>query len=202
MKGMDNKYFFLALLLSAAVCAAWLFGYERKKGSTLETVLIAVLVAFASLGRVVFAALPHFKPVTAIVIISGASLGPGAGFVTGALTAAVSNMYYGQGPWTPFQMAAWGLIGALSGIIGKYIRKSTPKLIAFGVLCGVLYSLLMDVCTVLMSGESFSPARYVFYVSASLPVMAVYAVSDGIFLWLLGKPMCRRLDRIRIKYIE
>lgn len=199
---MDNKYFFMAVLLAAAVWVPWFILYERKRTSTLEAVLIAVLVAFAALGRIVFAGLPHFKPVTAIVVIAGASLGCGPGFMTGALTAVVSNMYYGQGPWTPFQMAVWGIIGMLAGLFGEYIRKSTLGLIAFGAICGVLYSLLMDICTVFMAEEGFTLARYIFYIFASLPVMVIYSVSNVIFLWILGKPMCRKLARIKQKYLN
>ncbi len=198
---MSNKYFILAAVISVAICAVWLALYERKKASNLEAVLVAVMTAFASLGRLIFAGLPHFKPITAIVIISGASLGAVPGFVTGALTAAVSNMYYGQGPWTPFQMASWGIIGMLSGIFGEHIRKERWRLIVFGALCGVLYSLLMDICTVFMAGEGFSFGRYALYVTASLPVTVTYAVSNAVFLWLLGRTMCRRLTRIRVKYL-
>lgn len=198
---MNNKYLLIALALSAALCLPWFIRYERKKAPALEAVLVALMVAFASLGRIAFAALPHFKPITAIVTIAGASLGPGSGFMTGALSAFVSDMYYGQGPWTLFQAASWGIIGMLSGCFGEPIRKHLPVMLVFGVLSGAIYSLIMELCTVYTAGEAFSLARYLAYAAAGLPVMAAYIISNVVFLWLIGPPLCRRLARIKKKYL-
>ncbi|MGN1097345.1 MAG: ECF transporter S component [Clostridia bacterium] len=197
---MNNKYALMALGLAVLVCAPILICYERKKVSTSEIVTIAVMTALSSAGRIAFAAIPGFKPVTALVIISGVSLGGGAGFMTGALSAVVSNMYFGQGPWTPFQMAVWGIIGLVAGLLGKYIQKSTCLMLVFGAAAGAVYSLLMDICTVLLAGEGFSLKLYLAAVGTSLPFMFIYAVSDVVFLWILGKPMCRKLARLKLKY--
>lgn len=199
---MNGKYMLAAVGLSLLVCLPWLALYERKKASVAEAVLVAVMAAFSTAGRVIFAALPHFKPVTALVVVTGASLGAGPGFAAGALTAAISNMYFGQGPWTFFQMAAWGLIGMAAGLLGEHIQRSRARLVAFGAASGAAYSLLMDSCTALMAGEGFGLAKYAAFAAAGAPVAAVYAVSNAVFLWILGRPFCKKLVRIKRKYIQ
>ena len=201
MNVMNNKYVLLALLLALIICIPAIVMYERKKVSTMELVTVAVMTALCALGRSIFAPIPGFKPVSAIVALSGAGLGPAAGFVTGALSAVVSNMQFGQGLWTPFQMAAWGLIGMAAGFFGKHIQKSRFLMLIFGGLSGIFYYFVMDVCTLVMSGEGIGIGAYISLTLAGLPVMAVYAVSDMIFLLVLGNPICRRLARLRLKYL-
>ncbi len=198
---MKNKYLIISVAASIVLVGIWFLLYGRKRGSAVKSVTVAALTALSCVGRLVFALFPHFKPVTAIVIIAGASLGSGAGFMTGALSAAISNMYFGQGPWTPFQMAVWGIIGMLSGFCGKYILKNKALMISFGAVCGALYSAMMDIFTMFSAGDGVSLSKYIFYLSAGLPVAAVYALSNGIFLWLLGDFLCRRLLRIKKKYM-
>ena len=185
---MNGKYMLAAVGLSLLVCLPWLALYEKKKASVTEAALVAVMTAFSTVGRVIFAAAPHFKPVTALVIVTGASLGPSAGFAAG--------------PWTFFQMAAWGLIGMAAGFLGEHIRGIRGRLVAFGAVSGAAYSLLMDFCTALMAGDSLSPAKYAAFAVAGLPVTAVYAASNAVFLWILGRPFCRKLARIKRKYIQ
>src|SRR5690625_7953059 len=84
-------------------------------------VVFAVLIALSSISRVLFAPIPVFKPVSAIVILTAIYFGAEAGFLVGALTALLSNIYFGQGPWTPFQMFAWGIIGLIAGL--PFIRE-------------------------------------------------------------------------------
>src|SRR5436305_6548027 len=97
---------------------AW---YERARPDARVVALVATLAALAALGRIAFAALPNVKPTTDIVLISGYALGGGPGFVVGALTGLISNFFFGQGPWTPWQMAAWGL----TGVIGAGLALAT-----------------------------------------------------------------------------
>ena len=84
--------------------------FEKQKPRPRDIMPIVVLSAIAVAGRIIFAPFPNFKPVSAIVIISGVCFGKQNGFMTGAITALASNMFFGQGPWTPWQMYAWGLI--------------------------------------------------------------------------------------------
>src|SRR5438309_4926347 len=110
---------FALLGLALAAGFAW---YERTRPDARVVALVATLAAFAALGRIAFAALPNVKPTTDIVLISGYALGAGPGFVVGALAGLTSNFFFGQGPWTPWQMAAWataGLIGAGLGVVAR-----------------------------------------------------------------------------------
>ena len=161
---------------------------------------IIVMTALSVAGRFLFAALPGFKPVTAMVVITAMYFGSEAGFMTGALSAVISNFYFGQGPWTPFQMFSWGIIGLLAGLFARRLRQSRIWLSAFGVLAGVLYSLLMDIWTVFWADGYFNLTRYIAAVGSAAWFTAVYAVSNVIFLMLFAKPIGKILDRISVKY--
>ncbi|MGB2875812.1 MAG: ECF transporter S component, partial [Gaiellaceae bacterium] len=117
----------LSLLLVAGALivagAAWL---ESGPGSSKELVLIATLAAAAAAGRVLFAAIPNVQPVTTMVVVAGVALGPRAGASTGALAALVSNLYLGQGAYTPWQMLAWGGCGLLGGLAAPLLRRRLP----------------------------------------------------------------------------
>lgn len=104
----DRHYMLLSLVLLAAALLPLFIRLERRPLESRELVLLAVLSAIAAVSRVPFAALPSVKPVSAIVILSAYVFGAEAGFIIGAVAALVSNIYFGQGPWTPWQMFAWG----------------------------------------------------------------------------------------------
>ena len=158
------------------------------------------MTALSVAGRFVFAPIPFFKPVTAIVIITAIYLGAEAGFITGAFSAVVSNFYFGQGPWTPFQMFAWGLIGFLAGLLAKRLLESKVLLIIFGALSGVAFSFIMDVWTTLWADGTFNIARFIASITTAAPFTVVYMVSNVIFLLLLTKPIGRKLQRLKTKY--
>ncbi len=197
----DRKYNLVSVIIAALSCVPFFVRFERGKSGAREMVVISVMTAFSVLGRLVFAPIPGFKPVTAMTVISGIALGGEAGFIVGGMSALVSNIFFGQGPWTPFQMFVWGLLGFLSGVVfRKTCRPNRLVLSLFGVLGGVLYSLLMDIWTTLSFDGTFLLSRYLANVAASLPFMAVYAVSNVIFLLLLARPFLEKLGRIKTKY--
>ncbi len=173
---------------------------EKTRLRTRELVLIAVMVAMTVVGRIIFAELPHFKPVTAIVVMTGMYLGARAGFLTGMLSALISNFYFGQGPWTPFQMLIWGLIGFGAGICYRQLRKRKLLLYGYGVLAGALFSIVMDTAMALWMDGEIVKARWISFLVASLPILAIYVVSNVLFLWLLHEPFRRFFERMRIKY--
>jgi len=135
----------LALLLVAGALivagAAWL---ETGPGSSKELALIATLGAAAAAGRVLFAAVPNVQPVTVTAVIAGVALGPRAGASTGALAALVSNLYLGQGPYTPWQMLAWGGCGLLGGLAAPLLRRRIPLALTCFAL-GFAFDAVMDV---------------------------------------------------------
>lgn len=162
--------------------------------------ITAVLTALSVVGRIVFTPLAGFKPCTAIIIIAGVSLGADAGFICGMLTAFISNIYFGQGMWTFFQMFSWGLIGVLSGILSSQLGKHKWKMYLFGAFSGVLYSFIMDVFSVIWQDGGFNLARFIAYAAGSAPFCAVYAFSNVVFLLILGPRMIRSIGRVVLKY--
>ena len=195
-----GKYFALFSILAAfAVILPFFESFERKAATELLA-LAAVMTGISVAGRFLFAPLPFFKPVTAIVIVTGMSLGRQCGFMTGALSALVSNIYFGQGPWTPFQMLSWGIIGFLAGVFSEKFYKSKVFLYIYGGLSGIVYSLIMDCWSVLWIDGKFIPARFSTLVISAIPVTASYMISNIIFLFLIGTPLCRTLSRIVKKY--
>lgn len=196
----DRKYAFVSPALSVVACIPFFVSFEKGKNDARRIVIIAVMTALSVAGRFVFAPIPFFKPVTAIVIITAIYLGAEAGFITGAFSAVVSNFYFGQGPWTPFQMFAWGLIGFLAGLLAKRLLESKVLLIIFGALSGVVFSFIMDVWTTLWADGTFNIARFIASITTAAPFTVVYMVSNVIFLLLLTKPIGRKLQRLKTKY--
>ena len=197
----NQKYNVFSLFIAVLSLLPMFFAFEKGNNTAREIVIIAVMTAISCVGRLVFAPLPGFKPITAIVIITGIAFGMRAGFITGAMTAFVSNFIYGQGPWTPFQMFSFGFIGLLSAIIFNPNKKVNMILLVFvGIVGGILFSLMMDIYTTLSVDNAFSFERYLFFVSASLPFMAIYVVSNVVFLLLITKPLMPKLNRLRNLY--
>lgn len=192
----------IAAALIAVLCCVPVFtAFERCAPSARELVLIAVMTAFSAAGRFIFAAVPFFKPVTAVVVLSAMYLGRQAGFMVGALSAVVSNIYFGQGAWTPFQMFSWGFIGWTAGALNrKKLLEKPAALCVFGVFAGALFSVIMEVWTTLSADGAFSPVRWGVSMLAALPVTVVYCVSNAVFLLLLRKPVGKRLERLKTKF--
>lgn len=197
----DRKYNVISMAIALLSCVPFFIRFEKGKSGAREVVVIAVMTAFSVIGRLIFSPIPGFKPVTAITIIAGIALGAESGFMVGSLTAIVSNIFFGQGPWTPFQMFVWGILGFLSGLI--FYKKQTSNrfiLAVIGLVGGIAYSMLMDIWTTLSMEGTFNISRYLFYISSSFPFMAIYAVSNVVFLFVLAKPFLEKLNRIKTKY--
>ena len=159
------------------------------------------MVAISVIGRFIFAPIPGFKPVTATVVITAMYFGGEAGFMTGALSAVISNFYFGQGPWTPFQMFSWGIVGFIAGVAADPLKRSKIALVIYAVVSGVLYSLLMDVWTVLWADGYFNISRYIAAVISAVQFTVVYAVSNVVFLLIFEKPIGKVLERVKKKYL-
>lgn len=197
----DRKYNVISMAIALLSCIPFFIRFEKGKSGAREVVVIAVMTAFSVVGRLIFSPIPGFKPVTAITIIAGIALGAESGFMVGSLTAIVSNIFFGQGPWTPFQMFVWGVLGFISGLI--FYKKQTSNrfiLAVIGLIGGIVYSMLMDIWTTVSMEGTFNVSRYLFYISSSFPFMAIYAVSNVVFLFVLAKPFLEKLNRIKTKY--
>ncbi len=192
----EKHYALVCLLISVLALLLFISGYEKKKVGSRRMILTAIMTALSAVGRLI----PVIKPVTAFTILSGMYLGPEAGFLTGALSALISNFYFGHGPWTPFQMFAWGFIGLLSGYMAKPLKKSRALLLGFGFLSGALFSAVMDVWTVLWYGEGFRIETYLAALYTAIPFTLIYGASNVLFLLILARPFGQKLERINVKY--
>ncbi len=195
---IPGKTSYLWVSLAVAVLSLLLFiaGFEKKEIGTRRSVLVSVMIALCIVGRLI----PFFKPVTALVVLCAIYLGAQAGFYAGALAALLSNFIFGQGPWTPFQMLAWGLIGLFAGLLSRPLQKSRVLLLLYGALAGVAYSAVMDVWSMLWMTGSPDPSAYLAALITALPHTALYVVSNLLFLFLCAKPIGDKLQRIKIKY--
>lgn len=196
----DKQYAFVSLAVAVLACGAFFLSFERRETGPIRLVLLAVMTALSVAGRLLFAVLPGFKPVTAMVVLTAMYFGGEAGFLTGALTAVLSNFYFGQGPWTPFQMVTWGLLGFVAGLLRNRLKASRLFLALYGTVAGVAFSLLMDVWTAVWIDGTLTLSRYLAAVATSGGYMLLYALSNVIFLLLLRKPMGEILGRIQKKY--
>lgn len=192
----EKKHLFVSVAVAVCAVALFLAGIERKRIGARRMVIAAVMIALCVVGRLI----PFFKPITALTVITAMYLGGEAGFLVGAMSALLSNFYFGQGPWTPFQMLAWGLIGLFAGVLARPLKKSRGFLLCYGMLSGVLFSLIMDVWAVLWYNGRFDWTLWLVAMGTALPHTVLYAVSNFAFLWLLARPIGEKLERVRIKY--
>ena len=192
----QKQHLLVSLGVAALSLVLFLCGFERRLTGSRRLVLAAVLIALCVAGRLI----PVVKPVTAIIILTGMYLGGETGFLVGSMAAVLSNFYFGQGPWTAFQMLAWGLIGLAAGWLHQPLKQSRLCLLAYGILSGAVYSLVMDVWTVLWYDGGFHWPLYLSAMTAALPHTLLYCLSNSLFLWFLAKPVGRKLERVRRKY--
>ena len=196
----EKSYGFVSLVVVILAMVLFCAGFEKRTVGTRRIIVIAVMTALSILGRFVFAPIPGFKPITAMIVITAIWLGGESGFLVGVLTVLISNFYFGHGPWTPFQMFSFGMIGLLAGLFAKPLKKSRVALALYGVFAGVVFSCIMDVWSVLWYENGFQPQLYLGALLTAAPYMLSYAVSNVIFLLLLGRPFGEKLERIKIKY--
>jgi len=199
----DRKYYFISLLIVLYTLIPFALVFEQRKPQARELIVIAVMSSIAVAGRSAFFMLPQFKPVLAIVIIAGVSLGAEAGFLVGATTGFVSNFFFGQGPWTPWQMFCFGIIGYLAGLIFKKGRlKRTASLLSlFGGLSAILiYGGIMNLSSVTIFTASFTKEALIAAYVSGFWFDLVHAIATVVFLLLLARPMLAKLERIKSKY--
>jgi energy-coupling factor transporter ATP-binding protein EcfA2/uncharacterized membrane protein len=199
----DRKYYFISMLILLETMLPFVMVFESRKPQPRELIVIAVLCAIAVAGRAAFFMLPQFKPVVALVIIAAVAFGGETGFLVGAVTGFVSNMFFGQGPWTPWQMFAFGIIGFLAGVLFRkgLLRRNRTALSAFGGLATFfIYGGIMNPAAVLMFQAR--PVKEMFYLAyiQGVPFDLVHAAATVTFLWLISRPMLEKLDRIKLKY--
>lgn len=199
----DRKYFVISLAIAVYCMLPFFLIFEGRKPQARELLTIAVLVAIAVAGRAAFFMVPSFKPVLAVTIISAVCFGAESGFLVGALSMLSSNMLFGQGPWTPWQMFAAGIIGFLAGILFQkgWLKARKISLCIYGFLATVfIYGGIMNPASLVMTSYAITKRNLLAIYMSGLPVDLVHASATVIFLWVASKPMIEKLERIKVKY--
>ena len=198
-----RAYALMSMLFVILAILPFLMIYEMKKPQAREWIPLAVMAALAAVGRVAFAPVPFFKPTSAIIIITASVFGPEAGFLTGTMAALASNLFFGQGPWTPWQMFSFGIIGFLAGIMFQkgILRKTKTDMCLFGfVATFVIYGGIMNPASVIMWQSNININMVLSSYVMGMPFDFIHAVSTVFFLFLAAEPMLEKLERIKIKY--
>jgi energy-coupling factor transport system substrate-specific component len=192
----------VSFLILAAVLLAGFGWYERSRPPAQVVALVAALAALAIAGRVAFAAFPNVKPTTDIVIFAGYALGPAAGFAVGAFSALISNFWFGQGPWTPWQMAAWGLCGILGAALALGTRNvGRLTLAAVCGLAAVGYGAILNFSLMATYGSgSLSWERFWLLEGRAIPFEVAHAAGNVVLALAAGPAMIRMLIRFRERF--
>ncbi|MGI6104813.1 MAG: ECF transporter S component [Raoultibacter sp.] len=191
----------LTLLVACAALLVFFAGFELSRPSMRQILPAVVLGALAAAGRILFAAIPDFKPVSAMCILAGVVFGRRTGFLVGALAALASNFFFGHGPWTPWQMYAWGMIGYTAGLLQeKGAFKYQAVLYVFGFLSGILYGLILNTWHIVGFVQPLTWESALIAYGASMPFDIMHGVSTVVFLLVIYAPWRKKLERIREKY--
>lgn len=188
---------FVLVVLSLAIAFWW---YERAQPTPKLLALLATLAAIAALGRDAFAAIPDVKPITAIVLVSGVAFGSGPGFAVGAISALASNLLLGQGPWTPWQMLGWGLVGLLGAALGHVsARRLGPLTLALACAASAeVFNLVVDVYTWTGTGDHTLTA-FGLVLGTAVVFDATHVVASFGFGLAFGPTLLRMLMRVRAR---
>lgn len=219
----------LSLVVVLASLGVFFATYESSAPRLRDIMPTVVLAALAAAGRILFAPIPDFKPVSAIAIIAGVVFGRKSGFMVGALAALASNLFFGQGPWTPWQMYAWGLVGYGAGLLAAIPAKA-PKstdssrlaecgegrssrkqplieqhaviIYIYGFVSCLIYGFILNAWSILSfyHAQASGLAGILLVYATALPFDVAHGVATVVFLAALYAPWRRKLKRIKSKY--
>lgn len=202
-----RMYYLTSTLMIIETMLPFFIAFEHRKPQARELVTIAVMCALATASRVVIQ-IPSFKPILGIIMVTGIAFGPEAGFMTGAVSAFASNFFFSQGPWTPWQMMAYGIGGFVAGLLFHKHRPFPKKpwlsaaclsVFGFFILLFVVGPLL-DTCTLFTTGSRITKKYALAVYAAGLPYNFTHATATAITLFLLSGPLLQKLDRLKTKY--
>src|SRR4051794_30873432 len=188
------------VVLGLALVAGFAW-YERSHPTSRVLALVATLAALAALGRIAFAPLPNVKPTTDIVLISGYVLGGAPGFVVGAVAALASNLFFGQGPWTPWQMVAWGGVGIAGALLARACGRHLGR-IPLAIVCGIAglaFGAVMNLHLWVTYSGDHTTAKLLATFATSFPFDVAHAVGNVAFCLAFGPALVRALERFRTR---
>src|SRR5690625_4828537 len=196
-----NAYLLVSLAVIFCMMLPFFARFEIRKITGREVVILAILAAIAAIGRVPFAPLPSVQPTSFVIIITGLVFGAESGFIVGAVAAIVSNIFLGQGPWTPWQMYAWGMIGMAAGLFRNtwWMKQMWGKLL-FGFVWGYLFGWFMNLWIIVSAIENFTWEFFISIYVASIYFDLAHALSNVFFLLVFSSSWIRILQRFKRKY--
>lgn len=199
----DRQYYIVSAGIILLSVLAFALSFEKRRPQAKEIVLLSALIALGVVGRLAFYMVPQFKPSAAFVIIAAVAFGANSGFMCGAAVGFLSNFFFGQGPWTPWQMFAFGMVGFLAGVVfapGR-VRVSRGSLCVYGFLSVfIIYGLIADTSSVFMFSTEPNLAAIAGVYINGIVFNLIHAASTVIFLLLIGMPMIKKLERVKTKY--
>ncbi|MCH5324717.1 MAG: ATP-binding cassette domain-containing protein [Eubacterium sp.] len=198
--GGGRLYLLVALLILVECFIPFIIFLENKKPAAKDIAAMAVMCAAAVAGRELFFMLPQFKPTAAIVIIAAAVFGAQPGFIIGTATMLVSNMLFGQGTWTVWQMLAMGLTAFFAGLLFSRRRSKTAMCIYGFAATLIIYGGIMNITGFLTMQSEFTADALLAYLAAGLPFDIIHATATAVFILLLSGELVKRLDRVTAKY--
>lgn len=196
-----NAYLLLSFVIIAITMIPFFARFEMRKISSREIVILAILAAIAAVSRVPFAPLPSVQPTSFVIIVTGLVFGAESGFIVGAVAAIVSNIFLGQGPWTPWQMYAWGMIGMTAGLFRNtwWMKQMWGKLV-FGFIWGYLFGWFMNFWIIVSAIENFTWEFFISIYVASIYFDLAHGLSNVFFLLIFSASWLRILNRFKRKY--
>ena len=202
-KYFERNYYVTSLLIIIYSMIPFFAMFEKRKPQARELVTIAVMCAIAVASRAAFIWLPNFKPIFAIIMITGIALGPQAGFLTGALSALTSNFIFGQTPYTPWQMFAFGIAGFAAGQLYKMklIKSDKKHLSIFGALfVFLIVGPILDTSALFMSASVINKTYILSTYVAGIPINFSQSVATFLTLYLFSEPLLEKINRVKTKY--
>ena len=205
----NNYYYATSIVIAVCTMVPFFASFEGRSPQARDLVVLAVLIALAVVSRVAFFWFPNFKPIAAIIILAGIAFGPQAGFMTGALSLLVSNFIFGQGPWTPWQMVAFGLAGLVFGLLaqkGKIPQKDyTRKQVVFLTIGGffftwIIIGFILNTCALFLMANEITFASALAIYASGIPVDVTRAVATALLLFFITNPLLDKLERVKVKY--
>lgn len=191
---------FLTLLFVLFLVIMLFARFEEAGVTSKEVALVGILAAITAAARIPFAAIPNVQPCTFLIISTGIVFGPLAGVMVGSMTAAISNLFLGQGPWTVWQMAGWGLAGLISGYVGR--RRPDIGLVGIavmGAILGIVYGVLLDFSSwVWLYG--LDPTKFLAVFALGLPFGLAHSIGNVVFAFALGKPVLFAFRRFQRRF--
>ncbi|MBR2696104.1 MAG: ECF transporter S component [Parasporobacterium sp.] len=200
----DRKLYIASVIIMIFAMVPFFANFEGSKPDARYLAILAVLTAIAVISRIAFIWLPSFKPMAGIIVMIAMAFGPQAGFMSGALSMIISNIIFGQGPWTPWQMFCYGLIGFIAGLLagGRILSEKhviRTSIITF-ILVTVLSSAILDTSSLFLMISSINAGSIITVYTAGIFLNMMNALASSLCVFLLLKPFMAILNRLKIKY--